>query len=151
MEMQPVISSHVEAIGYAPEYNLMRVRFKDGAQYDYPNVSAEMHAAILKAPSIGVAIKPLKGVRLGEQPVKLREPAPPVLSKDPGRLNTFEPDDCCVTPLSKAAFSGALDGLASWTCPKCGTEWNRTIEHRMAAQSVIHHWSPHAPVEVFRP
>lgn len=54
MKLEPVTSSQVEAIGYDPATQVMRVKFKNaGAEYDYAGVTPELHAATLKAESIG--------------------------------------------------------------------------------------------------
>lgn len=54
--MEPVKISQVEAVGYDAPTKTMRVRFKAGSTYDYQNVSGDLHAQIVSAPSIGQAI-----------------------------------------------------------------------------------------------
>lgn len=56
IQLEPVKSSQVEAIGYDAPTKTMRVRFKAGDTYDYQNVSGQIHAQIVSAPSIGRAI-----------------------------------------------------------------------------------------------
>lgn len=56
IELEPVKSSLIEAIGYDAPTQTLRVRFKSGATYDYQNVTGEIHAQIISAPSIGHAI-----------------------------------------------------------------------------------------------
>lgn len=56
-------------------------------------------------------------------------------------LQTFEPDECCGEGISQAL--GELSG-DSWTCPKCGCEWNP----RMVGS--VRHWEPHPEVMIFR-
>lgn len=51
MELIPVESSNIAAIGW--ESGLLRVRFKDGVEYEYPDVSDTAHAALMAAPSKG--------------------------------------------------------------------------------------------------
>lgn len=57
--MQDVKSSQLAAIGYEADTKTMRIRFapkKSGALgplYDYANVPAEVHEALLAAPSAG--------------------------------------------------------------------------------------------------
>lgn len=53
MQMQPVESSQIEAIGHDPESNTLRVRFKSGGEYEYADVPAEAHQALMAAPSVG--------------------------------------------------------------------------------------------------
>lgn len=60
IELEPVKSSQVVAIGYDAPTQTMRVRFHSGSTYDYANVPGELHAQIISAPSIGHAINSLK-------------------------------------------------------------------------------------------
>lgn len=53
MKLTPVTSSNIEAIGHDPETNTLRVQFKGSGTYDYAGVSAEDHAALVGAGSIG--------------------------------------------------------------------------------------------------
>jgi hypothetical protein len=59
MEMKPVKSSQIHAIGYDPATKQMRVQFlqgKDrqpGAIYEYDSVTPEQHSALIGADSIG--------------------------------------------------------------------------------------------------
>lgn len=46
-------STNIAAVGYDRERELMRVRFRDGSEYDYPNVKAGKYAELVGAPSIG--------------------------------------------------------------------------------------------------
>lgn len=64
MNMKPVSSSNISEVGYDPDTQTLRVKFKSGGEYDYSGVSAEEHEALLSAPSIGKhflsSIKPSK-------------------------------------------------------------------------------------------
>lgn len=62
--MIAVVSSQIAAIGYAEESKTMRITFADrkdkagavigkGSSYDYDNVEAETHQALMKAESVG--------------------------------------------------------------------------------------------------
>lgn len=53
MHMQPVSSSNIHSVGHDPETKTLRVRFSNGNTYEYPNISAEQHAALMAAPSKG--------------------------------------------------------------------------------------------------
>lgn len=53
MTLHPVKSANVEAIGHDPVTNKMRVRFHGGAEYEYHDVPAKAHQALLDAASIG--------------------------------------------------------------------------------------------------
>lgn len=51
--LTPVKSSMVNAIGHDPQTNTLTVEFAGGARYEYPNVTADHHADLMAAPSIG--------------------------------------------------------------------------------------------------
>ena len=53
MELTPVKSSNVEAVGYDHKARELHVRFKGGGTYVYAGVAPEEHAALMAAPSIG--------------------------------------------------------------------------------------------------
>jgi KTSC domain len=53
MDMQPVKSSNIEAIGHDPASATLRVKFHSGHTYDYPNVTAAEHREFLAASSPG--------------------------------------------------------------------------------------------------
>ena len=53
MEMEPVDSSYLKAVGYDPIERLMRIEFKGGATYDYPGTLPHEHQALMDAPSRG--------------------------------------------------------------------------------------------------
>lgn len=52
MQMTPVTSSNVKAVGYDPAGRTMRVQFNSGT-YDYADVPPEKHAALMEAESVG--------------------------------------------------------------------------------------------------
>jgi hypothetical protein len=47
-------STNIAAVGYDVDRELMRVRFRDGSEYDYSSVSSGVYAELIGAPSIGV-------------------------------------------------------------------------------------------------
>lgn len=53
MNMQPVTSSSIDAVGYHQDTRTLHVRFASGATYEYRNVDPEEHAALIEAKSIG--------------------------------------------------------------------------------------------------
>jgi hypothetical protein len=53
MKLEPVQSSNIAAIGHDPEKNQLVVQFKSGATHAYEGVSAEDHAALIGAESVG--------------------------------------------------------------------------------------------------
>lgn len=56
IELEPVKSSLIDAVGYDAPTQTLRVRFHSGCTYDYQNVTGVLHAQIISAPSIGHAI-----------------------------------------------------------------------------------------------
>jgi hypothetical protein len=144
-------SSNIAAIGYEPSVNLLRVRYKDGRTYDFPDVVPAAHAALMAAPSKGkwLAANVSGGKRLSDAldpdtaptpiPLVLREPQPPA---ERSVLNTIDPDDegCCLAGLSRIAD---LNAINSWRCPKCGTEWRPNVVDG------IRHWTARPVVIVW--
>jgi hypothetical protein len=53
MQRTPVSSSNIRAIGYDPASQLLEVEFSQGAVYEYREVSAAAHQALMGAESIG--------------------------------------------------------------------------------------------------
>lgn len=53
MKRVPVTSSNVASVGYDPATKTLEVEFKRGGVYQYFDVPAATHAAMLAAPSIG--------------------------------------------------------------------------------------------------
>ena len=53
MEMTPVTSSCLSAVGYDPVSATMRLQFASGATHDYDGVTPEQHQALIGADSIG--------------------------------------------------------------------------------------------------
>jgi hypothetical protein len=131
MELIPVESSNIKAIGYVEEYNLLRVQFKDGSVYDYPGVSPDLHAQLMKAESKGHFLWMIgNGTRVDCKPIGKPKP------EQVRVLQSHVEDDCCDGPLNRALRSGSLETAESWTCPKCGETWRWQIIEG------IRHWSP---------
>ena len=53
-EMNPVVSSNVEAIGYDPDNQELHVRFKSGATYVYHDVEKRVFREFMQAGSKGI-------------------------------------------------------------------------------------------------
>ena len=53
MEMKPVKSSNIEAIGYDPATQTLAVKFRHGGVYHYEGVPASAHEALVNAKSVG--------------------------------------------------------------------------------------------------
>jgi hypothetical protein len=53
MQLQPVNSSQINAIGYAAATKTLQIEFKGGSLYEYANVPPDLFEEFAKAPSIG--------------------------------------------------------------------------------------------------
>lgn len=53
IELNPVESSNIAAVGYDEASRTMRVEFKNGSQYDYPDVDQVLVDEFLDADSVG--------------------------------------------------------------------------------------------------
>ncbi len=53
IEMKPVSSRNISAVGYSPETKTLRVAFHSGSVYTYEDVDAEKHAKLMAADSVG--------------------------------------------------------------------------------------------------
>lgn len=53
VDLSPVKSSNIAAIGHDADSGELHVEFKNGGRYVYQGVSADQHAALTKADSIG--------------------------------------------------------------------------------------------------
>lgn len=63
LQLRPVKSSAIAAIGHDADTSTLHVEFTSGATYEYPDVSADEYAALHGAPSIGSHF----GKRFGKQ------------------------------------------------------------------------------------
>ena len=53
MELKPVKSSNIAALGHDASSLDLHIQFSDGARYVYEGVPAETHAEMLKSKSVG--------------------------------------------------------------------------------------------------
>jgi hypothetical protein len=53
VEMKPVSSSNISAIGHDSETRILYVAFRNNSVYLYHDVDADKHAALMKADSVG--------------------------------------------------------------------------------------------------
>lgn len=53
MDMQPVESSQIKALGYEPETQTLAVQFNNGATYQYADVPEYQWEALRSADSVG--------------------------------------------------------------------------------------------------
>ncbi|CAG8866942.1 hypothetical protein PS627_02225 [Pseudomonas fluorescens] len=54
MQMVPVRSSAISAVGYDAITQRMKITFKQGRTYDFCQVPPEVHQGLMNAPSVGV-------------------------------------------------------------------------------------------------
>lgn len=53
IELKPVRSSNISAVGHDPVSSTLAVKFTSGKVYHYHDVPADVHAGLLEAESIG--------------------------------------------------------------------------------------------------
>ena len=53
MQLNPVQSSTIAAIGYDLETKTLHIEFRSGHVYEYDDITPETHEALTAAPSIG--------------------------------------------------------------------------------------------------
>lgn len=136
MELTPVESSHVAAIGYLEADRVLLVRYRDGALYGWPNVSAEQFVAMKAAPSKGRFLQSLPhGVYVSQRKEGAeRSPEPQRAAahvQASGPLNSIDEDagKCC-----RKALSAMGDRLAPWDCPECG------LRYEAQMVGTVRHW-----------
>ena len=71
MEMQPVISRNVRAVGYDEENKTLTVEFRSGGIYQYQGVQPEMYADLLAAESVGRFVSQV--LRAGRRGLRIEE------------------------------------------------------------------------------
>ena len=138
MEMKPVDSSNIAAIGW--EVDKLCVRFKDGAEYEYPGVTEKQYADLMAAPSKGRALNGLIALRAGVTLKSAKKPEPSA----GGPIHTSQAEGCCRKHINNASLSGKLDKLEPWECPKCGTIY------APKAHGPLISWEAQADVLVFK-
>lgn len=53
VEMKPVKSSNISAVGFDPETKELHVAFSNGTRYVYHDVDADKHQKLMSADSVG--------------------------------------------------------------------------------------------------
>ncbi len=139
MEMKPVESSNVAAIGYAD--NTLTVRFRNGSEYEYPGVTQQQYEDLMAAPSKGKALQGLVALRAG---VTLKSKPAKEANVSGTLIHTTQADGCCGKHLNNASLSGVLDKMEPFSCPRCGTEYKPT------AQGPLVLWEAQCSVMVFK-
>ena len=90
MELLPVESSHIEAIGYDGDTSTLAIRYKTGKLYVHPNITATQFGSLMTAPSKGAWVAQfLKG---GAQKTETEQRAG--TSSDVGPLKAKRAPDC---------------------------------------------------------
>lgn len=147
MEMKPVDSSNIAAIGR--EEDKLCVRFKDGAEYEYPGVTEKQYADLMAASSKGRALNHLIARLAGATLTSsgpLRQ-TPDQASARP--IHMSQAEGCCRKLINNASLSGALDKLLAegktFECGKCGTEY------RPQAHGPLILWEAVCDVLILRP
>jgi KTSC domain len=67
MDMHPVASTNIEAIGYDAATSRMRVRFRGGVTYEYPGVVLEDYESLYSAQSKGGHLAGMKKKYVGKK------------------------------------------------------------------------------------
>ena len=167
MELTPVESSHIAAIGYLEAERVLLVRFKDSAVAAWPNIHPFAFGHLDRATSKGIALREITDDRAGIPITKGVMPtdAGPSATElpvnepggneapSPGPLNVIDEDagECCRTDISAALETDAIkkyvggDGGAGLKCRKCETEF------RAEMVGSIRHWLIVEHIAVVRP
>ena len=154
MDLVPVSSSNIEAIGYNADCRLLRVAYRDGAVYDFPDIGPATHAALMSADSKGhwMANLSRRGVRVtGEEvvgsvaaPISSAVAAGPAPTVEPAVLNSIDPDAgvCC-----RRALARVLPETTYFECPSCGEQF------RVVMIGPLRHWQikPYIALALGRP
>lgn len=53
IDLKPVKSSNIKAVGYDPVNHALRIQFNSDAVHEYESVTPDKHTALMNAPSIG--------------------------------------------------------------------------------------------------
>jgi len=61
MHFDPVNSSHISSVGFDLKGSAMHVKFKNGAEHKFSNVSEREHKLFMASPSKGKALHEMKG------------------------------------------------------------------------------------------
>lgn len=141
MDMIPVVSKAVRAVGYDPAAKLLRIQFQTGSVYDYADQSQQVYWELMAAKS--------KGRFVAERLVRGRPYLEAVERPTPELLETFAEDDCCRLRILNAAHAGKLQGKDSWMCPKCGMEWRAEYLKLDMGEPCAKHWEPKPLIAVF--
>jgi hypothetical protein len=150
MNLTPVESSHIAAVGLVEPDGVLLVRYRDGSLYARLGWTAGHYAALLAAPSKGKFIAATSGgsIRiLGKEDtvsIKARASASNSLQQRgetaPLSLIDEDADKCC-----RAALSAGPD-VREFDCPECGTRFVREV-----FPDLTRHWRILPIVAIVRP
>lgn len=112
-----VQSSNIAAIGYDADIATLGVRYKDGAVYVRPNVTATQYGALMTAPSKGKFLAAMSGRAVRIEVMPHGNDAQP-----PGALNVIDEDadKCCRRAFSLVDAAKFPERL-QFMCGSCGT------------------------------
>lgn len=126
MNLTPVDSSNVAAIGYLDDERILLVRYRDGSLYAQPQVLPSEYAELLAAPSKGRWMacheQRANAVLIARgSPSPVYHP-PAVATPDAAPLNVIDEDadKCCRRQLS--SYLGGEHKTEPFECSACGTQ-----------------------------
>ena len=124
MELTPVESSHIAAIGYLEADRVLLVRYKDGAFYAWRDFTADMWAALQGAPSKGAWLARQRDGILISKGGNAGNPSTPERhgAEQTAPLNVIDEDadKCCRKNFLR--FATNVSDMPKVTCDTCGTE-----------------------------
>lgn len=125
MELLPVKSSHVAAVGYIEHDQVLLVRFKDGSLHARIGCTADQFKRFMESESKGAFLRVYDwpsvliskgGARKTETPEQAGRPTAG------GPLNVLDEDagKCCARAMRNL---GEPPRIQQWACPECGLEF----------------------------
>ena len=151
MELTPVESSHIAAIGYLEADRVLLVRFKAGPLYAWPDIPSDSWATLLAAKSKGKCLPEIvsnRGICISKGGIAVDPKQPEQREPDqaPGPLEVIDENagKCC----RKIFVGAALRGGENWssaagivTCGTCGTEFRREMVGPVAHWRIVEHFA----------
>jgi KTSC domain len=148
MNWLEVQSSNVAAIAYDADIATLAVRYKDGAVYVRPNVTATQFGALMTAPSKGKFLAAMSGqaIRIEKgiaEDSQSKERAAPLATENTGPLNVLDEDagKCC----RKQFDTHPPVANMVMHCRECGTEF------RPEMVGPVRHWRIVEHIAIVRP
>ena len=126
MELTPVESSHIAAIGYLEADRVLLVRYKDGALYAWRDFTADMWAALQGAPSKGAWLAGQRDGILISKGGNAGNPSTPERhgAEQTAPLNVIDEDaDRCCRAAMSYNFGQHQNSDVPWECSVCGTQF----------------------------